>query len=113
MLPPLNLTTVFYKLKLAHVAFPAVVVVEPVTPLIAKKDTLLHQELDCPMDTLRMHTQLLCYFCLGDVDEVFFMTWGDLDISVFERSVAFGSYCWVTVTWSYLMLPFLHFMAAV
>jgi hypothetical protein len=51
-------------------------VVESVATLITKKDTLLHQELDCPMDTLRMHTQLLCYFCLGDVDEVFFMTWG-------------------------------------
>jgi hypothetical protein len=38
---PINLTTVFYKLKLAPLAFPAVVVVEPVTPLIAKKDTLL------------------------------------------------------------------------
>ena len=37
----INLTTVFDKLKLAHIAFPAVVVVEPVTPLIAKKDTLL------------------------------------------------------------------------
>lgn len=37
----INLTTVFDKLKLAHIAFPAVVVVESVTPLITKKDTLL------------------------------------------------------------------------
>jgi hypothetical protein len=37
----LSPVTVFDKLKLAHIAFPAVVVIEPVTPLIAKKDTLL------------------------------------------------------------------------